>query len=66
MREVEVRLSGWGLAEAMAELRKWLDHHECTPADFGIVAESSALLVRITFKDDAMAERFQREFGRRS
>jgi hypothetical protein len=63
MREVEVRLSGWGLAEAMAELRRWLDHHEYTPTDFGIVAESGSLLVRITFRDDAMAERFQREFG---
>jgi hypothetical protein len=31
MREVEVQLKGWKLADAMGELRKWLDHNDCVP-----------------------------------
>jgi hypothetical protein len=48
----------------MGELRSWLDHNQCTPADFGITTESGALLVRITFNDNEMADQFQRQFGR--
>jgi hypothetical protein len=64
MREIEVRLKGWKLAEAMSELRKWLDHNQCTPADFGIVADDDALLVRITFNQDDMADLFERQFAK--
>ena len=31
MREVKISLTGWTLADAMGELRKWLDHHDCVP-----------------------------------
>jgi hypothetical protein len=62
--EVEVRLSGWRLADALSELRVWLDHHECTPESFEIATSTNgALLVHITFVEDALAERFKREFG---
>jgi hypothetical protein len=64
MREVEVHLRGWKLAVAMSELRQWLDHHQCTPTDFTIIAERGALLVRITFNEDEMADRFERQFGK--
>jgi hypothetical protein len=63
MPEVEVRLPGRKLADAMSELRQWLDHNQCTPADFGILSEGGDLVVRITFSDDEMADRFQRQFG---
>jgi hypothetical protein len=62
--EVEVRLSGWRLAEAFSELRVWLDHHQCIPESFEITKPANgALLVRIAFVEDALAERFKREFG---
>lgn len=65
MRQVEVRLEGWKIADAMAELRIWLDHNDCTPRDFGITrAQRGTLVVRIDFDDDAMAEAFEREFAR--
>lgn len=64
MRQVEVRLQGWTIADAMAELRIWLDHNDCTPHDFDIAKAPPGLVVRIEFADDAMAEAFQREFAR--
>jgi hypothetical protein len=65
MRLAEVRLKGWMIADVMAELRIWLDHNDCVPLSFDIVKEATGgLLVRIEFSDDAMAEAFQREFGR--
>jgi hypothetical protein len=36
MREVKISLTGWKLADAMGELRKWLDHHNCVPVNFDI------------------------------
>jgi hypothetical protein len=62
--EVEVRLSGWRLADALRELRVWLDHHQCTPQNFEIAKSANAvLLMRIAFVEDELAERFKREFG---
>jgi hypothetical protein len=62
--EVEVRLSEWRLADALRELRVWLDHHQCTPENFEIATSTNgALLVRITFVENELAERFKREFG---
>lgn len=64
MREVELRLKGWKLADALGELRKWLDHNDCIPANFDIAREDSETLwVRIEFREDDLAERFERDFG---
>ena len=64
MREVEVPLKGWKLADALAELRKWLDHNNCIPANFDISrGKRRVLLVRMQFNEDDMAEKFQRDFG---
>jgi hypothetical protein len=65
MREVEVRLRGWKLADALGELRIWLDHNQCTLDNFEIAADGDALVVRVIFAEDDSADRFQREFGRR-
>jgi hypothetical protein len=65
MRQVEVRLAGWKIADAMAKLRIWLDHNECVPLSFEIrKLPTGALCVRIEFDDDATAEVFEREFAR--
>lgn len=65
MRQVEVRLKGWKMADAMGELRAWLDHHNCRPANFEIRrAASGGLLVRIEFADDRYAQRFEQDFQR--
>ena len=64
MREVELNLKGWKLADALGELRKWLDHNNCIPANFDIAREDSdTLRVRIEFREDDLAERFERDFG---
>jgi hypothetical protein len=66
MREVEISLTGWTLADAMAELRKWLDHHNCVPVNFAIErGKRRVLVVRVLFADDAMANIFERDFGGR-
>ena len=64
MREVKISLTGWTLADAMGELRKWLDHHNCVPVNFDIErGQRRVLVVRILFADDTMADMFERDFG---
>jgi len=63
MREVEIPLKGWKLADALGELRKWLDHNDCVPLSFDIARRRGVLTVRMLFKEDEMADRFQRDFG---
>jgi hypothetical protein len=47
------------------KLRHWLDHNRIAPVNFDIChAATGALLVRIVFKDEREAERFQQDFGR--
>ena len=66
MREVKISLTGWTLADAMGELRKWLDHHNCVPVNFDIErGNRRVLVVRILFADDTMADMFERDFGGR-
>lgn len=65
MRQVKVRLKGWKIADAMAELRIWLDHNDCVPLNFEITKPpTGGLHVSVEFSDDAMAEAFKREFAR--
>lgn len=65
MREVEVRLKQWNMADALAKLRNWLDHNGVGPVNFDICrAAAGSLLVRIVFKNQDEAERFQQDFGR--
>lgn len=50
MREVKISLTGWTLADAMGELRKWLDHHNCVPVNFDIErGQRRVLVVRVLF-----------------
>jgi len=66
LREVKIRLTGWTLADAMGELCKWLDHHDCVPVHFDIErGKRRVLVVRILFADDATANVFERDFGGR-
>jgi hypothetical protein len=65
MREVEVRLKGWKMADALGKLRNWLDHNRVAPVNFDICsAATGSLLVRMVFKNQDEAERFQQDFGR--
>jgi hypothetical protein len=67
MREVKISLIGWKLADAMGELRKWLDHHNCVPVSFDIErGQRGVLVIRIVFAEDVMADAFERDFGGRS
>jgi len=52
MREVEVRLQQWKMADALAKLRNWLDHNGVAPVNFDLCrAATGSLLVRIVFKN---------------
>ena len=65
MRQVEVTLTGCTIADAMAELRVWLDHNDYVPLSFEIrKLPSGEIWVRIEFSDDTIAETFEREFAR--
>ena len=64
MHEVEVRLKRQKLADALGEMRQWLDRHDCIPTSFDIVrGKRGALLANVVFKEDHMAEAFRRDFG---
>jgi len=53
------------IADAMAELRIWLDQNDCVPLSFDIRRlPSGALRVWGEFSGDATAEAFEREFAR--
>jgi hypothetical protein len=53
------------IADALAELRIWLDHNDCVPLNFDIRRLSTgAIRIRVEFADDALAEAFEREFAR--
>ena len=64
MREVEISLTGWKLADALGELRKWLDHNDCVPVSFDISRGKAGLLaVRMLLAEDHMADAFERDFS---
>lgn len=63
MHEVEVHLE-MKLADAMGELRVWLDHNDCVPVSFDIKRQRRGVLVRVVFADDEQAEQFERRFAR--
>ena len=53
------------LADAMGELRIWLDRHNYVPVSFDITREEpGSLIVCIVFPENDMAEAFLRDFGR--
>jgi hypothetical protein len=53
------------LADAMGELRVWLDHNNCVPVSFDVIrAQRRLIVVRVVFAENHMADIFQREFGR--
>ena len=64
MREVEVRLRRQKLADALGDMRQWLDGHDCVPVSFNIARGGRGiLLANVVFKEDHMAEAFLRDFG---
>lgn len=63
MHEVELQLK-MKLADAMGELRVWLDHHDYVPVCFDISKKKPGVLVRIVFADDLAAKAFKRSFAR--
>ena len=62
MRKVELVLKMRTLSDALAAMREWLDHNDCVPPDFGIERRGRVLVARITFKEDHLAEAFERDF----
>ena len=64
MREVEVRLKRQNFADALGDMRQWLDGHDCVPVSFNIARGGrGTLLANVVFKEDHMAEAFLRDFG---
>ena len=64
MREVNVHLR-MRLADAMTELRVWLDHNNYVPVSFEICKERHhRVIVRVVFAEDHIDNAFKREFAR--
>ena len=63
MREVNIHFK-MRLADAMTELRVWLDHNNYVPVSFDIRRQRRGVLIRIVFAEDDAAEQFERRFAR--
>jgi len=63
MHEVQVQLK-MKLADAMGELRVWLDHYDHVPVSFDISKKKAGVLVRIVFADEPAAKAFKCSFAR--
>jgi hypothetical protein len=63
MHEVAVHLE-MNLADAMGELRVWLDHNDYVPVSFDISKERGGVLVRMIFAAEPAAEEFKQTFAR--
>ena len=65
MRAVEVRLKRQKLADALGDMRQWLDRYNCAPMSFELVrGKRGALSANVVFNEDHIADTFQRDFGR--
>lgn len=63
MRSVDLHLSSADFGEGLSNMRKWLDHHDCTPASFDTATEHpGTILIHVEFREDAIAEAFERDF----
>jgi hypothetical protein len=63
MRTIELHFNRAGFGDSLSDMRRWLDHHDCTPAIFDTSTERpGTVLVHVEFREDAEAEAFEREF----
>jgi hypothetical protein len=65
MRSVDLHVNRAGFGESLSDMRRWLDHHDCTPATFETKTERprATVLVHVEFREDEAAEAFERDFG---
>jgi len=64
MRTVDLHLNRAGFGDSLSDMRRWLDHHDCTPATFETRTERprATVLVHIEFREHNLAEAFERDF----
>jgi hypothetical protein len=64
MSGVIVSINAAELADTFEHMRSWLDHDDCTPANFDVrTNEPDTVLIHVEFDRDDLAEAFQRDFG---
>jgi hypothetical protein len=64
MRAVDPHVNRAGFGESLSDMRRWLDHHDCTPATCETRTERprATVLVHVEFREDEAAEAFERDF----
>ena len=62
---VEVPIATASLADAMSQMRNWLDKRRCTPTLFGTTPgeEPGTVVIRVEFDSGADAAAFYAAFG---
>jgi len=64
MRTVDLHLNRAGFGESLSDMRRWLDHNDCTPTSFNTATEPvGTVLVHVEFREDNLAVAFERDFG---
>ena len=64
MRSVDRTSPPLDLAKALADMRQWLDHNDCTPTIFRTrTAQPGAVLVQVEFEENDAAAAFERRFA---
>jgi hypothetical protein len=64
MQTIAIRLRVMHLSAEMAAMRKWLDEHECEPANFTFRRVGDTISIYVVFGKDSDGEEFKAYFQR--
>ena len=63
MRVVQIVVARASFADTLGAMRNWLDQHGRPLVRFETASEEDAILMRVQFDDDVLAEAFRQHFG---
>jgi hypothetical protein len=63
MRVVQLRIDRAAFADALGEMRNWLDRNNRPLVRFETATADDKIVIKVQFDDDALAEAFRQEFG---
>ena len=62
MRVIQVVVPRAAFADTLGAMRNWLDQHGRPLVRFDTASEADAIVMRVQFDDDALAEAFRQRF----
>lgn len=62
MRVIQVAVARASFADTLGAMRNWLDQNGRPLVRFDTASEAEAIIMRVQFEDDALAEAFRQHF----